>query len=90
MPSFRHQSMDRGGALATGTIAAPDRASAMRLLQGQGLLPMQLDMAEAEAPAKAAKALAGGLAAFRNDITATRKLREAAAAIGVPGTASAR
>jgi type II secretory pathway component PulF len=46
--------MDRGGALATGTIAAPDRASAMRLLQGQGLLPMQLDMAEAEAPAKAA------------------------------------
>ena len=54
MPSFRHQSMDRGGALATGTIAAPDRASAMRLLQGQGLLPMQLDMAEAEAPAKAA------------------------------------
>lgn len=56
MPSFRYQSMDRGGALATGTIAAPDRASAMRLLQGQGLLPMQLDMAEAEAPAKAAKA----------------------------------
>ncbi len=47
--------MDRGGALATGTIAAPDRASAMRLLQAQGLLPMQLDMAEAEAPAKAAK-----------------------------------
>lgn len=46
--------MDRGGALATGTIAAPDRASAMRLLQGQGLLPMQLDMAEAEAPSKAA------------------------------------
>jgi type II secretory pathway component PulF len=46
--------MDRGGALATGTIAAPDRASAMRLLQGQGLLPMQLDMAEAEAPARAA------------------------------------
>jgi propionyl-CoA carboxylase alpha chain len=33
-----------------------DRASAMRLLQAQGLLPMQLDMAEAEAPAKAAKA----------------------------------
>ncbi len=46
--------MDRGGALATGTIAAPDRASAMRLLQAQGLLPMQLDMAEAESPAKAA------------------------------------
>jgi type II secretory pathway component PulF len=48
--------MDRGGALATGTIAAPDRASAMRLLQAQGLLPMQLDMAESEAPPKAAKA----------------------------------
>ena len=48
--------MDRGGALATGTIAAPDRASAMRLLQAQGLLPMQLDMAESEALPKAAKA----------------------------------
>ena len=36
-------------------------------------------------PAKAAKALEGGLAAFRNDLAATRKLREAASAIGVAG-----
>ena len=41
-------------------------------------------------PAKAAKALEGGLAAFRNDLSATRKLREAASAIGVPGAASRR
>lgn len=41
-------------------------------------------------PAKAAKALEGGLAAFRNDLAITRKLREAATAIGVPGAASGR
>lgn len=41
-------------------------------------------------PAKAAKALDGALAAFRNDLAATRKLREAASAIGVPGATSAR
>jgi len=34
--------MDSGGAIATGVIMAADRATAMRLLQGQGLLPMQL------------------------------------------------
>jgi type II secretory pathway component PulF len=64
--------MDRGGALATGTIAAPDRASAMRLLQGQGLLPMQLDMAEAEAPAKAAAKAAPKSASRGQQPTETR------------------
>lgn len=41
-------------------------------------------------PGKAAKAFEGGLAAFRNDLATTRKLREAAAAIGVPAAANAR
>jgi cytochrome c-type biogenesis protein CcmH len=41
-------------------------------------------------PGKAAKALEGGLAAFRNDLSAARKLREAASAIGVPGAATAK
>ncbi|OYU36479.1 tetratricopeptide repeat protein [Novosphingobium sp. PASSN1] len=41
-------------------------------------------------PGKAAKALEGGLAAFRNDLGAARKLREAAGAIGVPGSSAAR
>ncbi|KUR72196.1 hypothetical protein AQZ52_02580 [Novosphingobium fuchskuhlense] len=41
-------------------------------------------------PGKAAKALEGGLKAFRNDLSATRKLREAASAIGVPGASAAR
>ena len=54
MPTFRHQSIDRGGAVAAGTIAAPDRTTAMRLLQAQGLAPLQLDMADGDAPAKAA------------------------------------
>jgi cytochrome c-type biogenesis protein CcmH len=41
-------------------------------------------------PGKAAKALEGGLAAFRNDLGATRKLREAASAVGVPAAAAAK
>ena len=40
-------------------------------------------------PGKAAKALEAGLAAFRNDLAGTRKLREAAGAVGVPGSAPA-
>lgn len=39
-------------------------------------------------PGKAGKALQDGLAAFRNDQAAARKLREAAAEIKVPGTGS--
>ena len=40
--------MDSGGAIATGVIMATDRANAMRLLQGQGLLPMQLVATDTE------------------------------------------
>ena len=40
--------MDSGGAIATGVIMAADRATAMRLLQGQGLLPMQLVATDTE------------------------------------------
>ena len=40
--------MDSGGAIASGVIMAPDRATAMRLLQGQGLLPMQLEASDTD------------------------------------------
>lgn len=40
-------------------------------------------------PGKAAKSLQDGLAAFRNDQAASRKLREAASAVQVPGAAGA-
>lgn len=36
-------------------------------------------------PAKAGKALQDGLANFRNDVAASRKLREAGSALGIPG-----
>lgn len=37
-------------------------------------------------PNKAGEALQGALAAFRNDISETRRIREAAASLGVPGS----
>ncbi|MFO0961889.1 MAG: type II secretion system F family protein [Phycisphaerales bacterium] len=55
MPSFRHQSFDRSGAIATGMLVAPDRATAMRQLQAQGMVPVQLEVAEEDAGRPAAK-----------------------------------
>lgn len=52
MPTYRHQSMDSGGVVASGVLVAADRATAMRLLQAQGLLPMQLDATDADAAPK--------------------------------------
>jgi type II secretory pathway component PulF len=54
MPTYRHQSIDRTGAVTAGVLAAPDRATAIRQLQAQGMMPTALEAAEAEAPAKAA------------------------------------
>ncbi|RLS46999.1 MAG: type II secretion system F family protein [Planctomycetota bacterium] len=48
MPTYRHQSMDSGGVVASGVLVAADRATAMRLLQAQGLLPMQLSATDTE------------------------------------------
>jgi type II secretory pathway component PulF len=56
MPTYRHQSIDSGGAVATGVMVAADRATAMRLLQAQGLLPMQLDATDAEVVQKLSSA----------------------------------
>jgi len=51
MPTFRHESIDRGGAVSAGVISAPDRSSAMRLLQAQGMAPVSIVAAEPEAKA---------------------------------------
>jgi type II secretory pathway component PulF len=56
MPSYRYQSIDRGGAVAAGTLVAPDRASAMRQLQAKGLTPLALDAEGGDAPAPAPRA----------------------------------
>ncbi|MBM4099327.1 MAG: type II secretion system F family protein [Planctomycetes bacterium] len=49
MPSYRHQSIDRGGAIAGGVIVAGDRAAAMRQLQSKGLAPLSLEADAGEA-----------------------------------------
>ncbi len=63
MPTYRHQSIDRGGAVAAGTVSAADRGAAMRILQSQGMAPMVLEATEAEAAMPAARAAAGVRAA---------------------------
>lgn len=54
MASFRHQSLDRQGAVVNGVVVAPDRAAAIRQLTGRGQRPLQLEAMEPEA-APAAK-----------------------------------
>lgn len=63
MPSYRYQSIDRGGAVAAGTLVATDRASAMRQLQAKGLTPLALDAEGGDAPAPAPRARPAGTAA---------------------------
>lgn len=43
MPSFTYQSIDRSGGTHVGAVVAPDRASALRMLQTRGLTPVALD-----------------------------------------------
>lgn len=65
MPSYRYQSIDRGGGMAAGVIVAGDRATAMRQLQAKGLAPLSLEAeaGEASAPQAASAKGAGASAA---------------------------
>jgi general secretion pathway protein F len=47
MPTFRYQAIDSNGTAAAGTLDAPDRPGAMRLLEQRGLVPLAID---ADAP----------------------------------------
>ncbi len=49
MPSFRYQALASDGAMQSGTLMAPDRATAMRLIQQKGETPLELTMSEADA-----------------------------------------
>lgn len=51
----------------------------------QGWIMLMRSRMQLGEPAKAQKALADGLAAFKNDTQTSRQLREAAATLGVPG-----
>lgn len=48
MPSFRYQAFDPGGTPTAGVIVAPDRATAVRQLQGRGETPVALEAGEGE------------------------------------------
>jgi type II secretory pathway component PulF len=54
--NWRYEGLDRTGGSSSGTVAAPDRGTAMRLVQARGLTPLRLetdDMAETSgAPAR--------------------------------------
>ena len=46
MPTFRYQAIDSSGAASAGTLDAPDRPGAMRVLERQGLVPVAIDADE--------------------------------------------
>lgn len=52
MPNFAYQAADATGRDVSGTIEAPDRASALRLLTGKGLQPFKINEGAAKAGAK--------------------------------------
>ena len=53
MPSFRYQALAADGAMQNGSIVAPDRVTAMRLIQQKGETPLDVVMSEADAAAAA-------------------------------------
>jgi type II secretory pathway component PulF len=46
--SWRYEGLDRSGASASGSVAAPDRGTAMRLVLSRGLTPLRLESDEPE------------------------------------------
>ena len=50
MANWRYEGLDRTGGSATGTVAAPDRGTAMRLVLSRGLTPLRLESDEASTP----------------------------------------
>ena len=62
MPNWRYEGLDRSGTSASGSVAAPDRGSAMRLVLSRGLTPLRLESDEPATPEPvrgAARASAG-------------------------------
>jgi type II secretory pathway component PulF len=75
MPTFAYQAADPTGRDTTGTIDAPDRAAAIRLLTGKGLQPFKIAEGAAKAGIKApVKAKAKSDAAGNEVDTAPIKL----------------
>jgi type II secretory pathway component PulF len=72
MQTFRYEALGQGGAVATGTLSAPDRGTAMRQLEQQGVVPVLVEpLGGTGAGAAAAKAAGAAGAAAKG---ATRAL----------------
>lgn len=64
MQTFRYEALGQGGAVATGTLSAPDRTTAMRQLEQQGVVPVLVEpIGGSGAGAAAAKAASAAGAA---------------------------
>jgi type II secretory pathway component PulF len=64
MQTFRYEALGQGGAVATGTLTAPDRGTAMRQLEQQGVVPVVVEpLGGTGAGAAAAKAASAAGAA---------------------------
>lgn len=81
---------DQQQAMIRGMVDALEAKLATHPGNADGWIMLMRSRMQLGEPGKAAKALEGGLAAFRTDPGATRKLREAATAVGVPGATSSR
>jgi type II secretory pathway component PulF len=55
MPSFRYQAISSDGSIQSGTLVAPDRSSAVRLLAQKGEMPLELEMSAVDAALAAGK-----------------------------------
>ena len=56
MANWRYEGLDRTGGAASGSVAAPDRGTALRLVLARGLTPVRLESDEpADAPATTAR-----------------------------------
>ncbi len=51
MPSFHYQALSADGATATGTLTAPDRTVAMRMISAKGETPLEVTLSDADAAA---------------------------------------
>jgi type II secretory pathway component PulF len=58
--NWRYDGLDRGGVASSGTVAAPDRGTALRMVLARGLTPLRLESDEpAESPARRIEAPQG-------------------------------
>jgi len=60
MANWRYEGLDRGGGSSSGTVTAPDRGTAMRMVLSRGLTPLRLESDDlaADAPTRRAEAAA--------------------------------